>query len=361
MSYQTTHGKPLATGHVSRLPASARNFLSEIPFLSTFLDHETEMDSSIPDVSRQLRLLAEGNVRYLVVHKRFIHDGYIDRWRDWLTLKPVYEDEELVVFPTDPQYGRDYNFDQRLTENIGLIRVSILPKTVVPGNQLKLNLRWGSIGAPAARYNLCFDLYNKTTIVPLACQPVSAEWPTNRWQASEIVKADYLLPIAPSITPGNYELAVQLADQSGERVGETADLGAIQIAAKTPVSADMVQWQNGMSLVDHTIVIENDTMFLDLFWQSDRKLADSYVIFVHLIDDNSGQPAAQSDSIPQNWTYPTTVWLPGETVLEQRSLPLQDVPAGDYTLMIGLYDQVSGERVTALDQETTTIGELHRN
>ena len=110
-----------------------------------------------------------------------------------------------------------------------------------------------------------------------------------------------------------------------------------------------------MSLVGHTPVIENDTLFLDMYWQSDRKLADSYVIFVHLIDDNSGQLAAQSDSIPQNWTYPTMVWLPQETVLEQRLLPLQDVPAGDYSLMIGLYDQVSGERVTAVDQAGNSV------
>jgi hypothetical protein len=79
-----------------------------------------------------------------------------------------------------------------------------------------------------------------------------------------------------------------------------------------------------------------------------------------LLDNNTGQMAAQSDSIPQNWTYPTMVWLPRETVFEQRSLPLQDLPAGDYTLMIGLYDQVSGERVTTVNQETSTnLGQIY--
>lgn len=359
MSYQTTHGKPLAVGHVSRMPPTAHDFLNEIPFLSTFLAHEIELDSSIADVSHQLRLLAEGNIRYVVIHKRFISDGYIDRWRDWFTIQPEYEDEELVVFATDPQYGRHFDFEHRLTEDMGLIWATILPNKVVRGNPLKLNTRWGSITAPTAKHEICFDLVDQTVFVPLACRPVSTEWPTDRWLASEVVKADYLLPVPPSIDHGIYEVTAQLADQSGERVGETAVLGAVQIVANNPASTDLLQWQNGMSLAGHTSVIENDTLLLDMYWQSDREVADSFVIFVHLIDNNTGQLAAQSDSIPQNWAYPTMVWMPQETVLEQRSLPLQNVPAGDYSLLIGLYDQVSEERVTTVDQETSTnLGQI---
>jgi hypothetical protein len=354
MSYQSTHGKPLATGHVSRMPPTARDFLAGIPFLSTFLAHELEMDSSISDISHQLRMLADGNIRYIVVHKRFMHEGYIDRWRDWLTMEPIYEDEEVVVFSTDPQFGRDFEINQRLTEEIGLIRASVLPNQVLQQNQLKLDTRWGSAAAPAAEYDVCFDLTGQEISVPLSCQPISSEWPTDRWQASEIVKANYSLSIGPAIDPGTYELTAQLADESGERVGEMASLDAVQVVANDPESVDPVHWQNGMSLIGHTRVIENDVLSLDMFWQSDNKMADSYVIFVHLLDIKSGKLAAQSDGIPQDWAYPTMIWTPGETVLDQRSLNLRDVPAGDYALAVGLYDQVSGERITAVGQSADT-------
>ncbi|MCP4356533.1 MAG: hypothetical protein GY796_00750 [Chloroflexi bacterium] len=358
MSYQTTHGKPLAIGHVSRLPITARNFLTDIPFLATFLAHEIDMDNSIPDVSNQLRQLADGNIRYLVVHKRFIHIGFIDRWRDWLTVQPVYEDDELVAFPTDPQYGRDFTFNHPLTEEIGLIRAAVLPGTAVSENWIKVNTRWGSTAVPNANYNLCFDLHRQAETVTLSCQSISAEWPPNQWQASEVIKADYLLPVEPNIVPGNYDLTVQLTNESGTRVGETAVLSTIQIAANDPAATDPLQWQNGLTLIGHNATVENDTLFLDMFWQSDQQQTDSYVIFVHLVDTQTGQLAAQSDSIPQNWTYPTLVWLPKETILEQRTIPLQDVPLGEYRVIVGLYDHDDGERVTAVDKAGNNVQSL---
>ena len=350
MSYQISHGKPLAVGHVSRQPATAHDFLDGVPFLSPFLAYELEMDSSIPDITQQLRLLNGGNIRYIVFHKQFVPEGSLDRWRDWFTVQPFYEDDELVVFPTDPQYGVDFEFKHHLTENVGLVRATFVPNIIVRGNMLKLNTRWGTVGTPKTVYDICFNLVDQTVTVPLSCRPVSTEWPMDIWQPSEIVKADYLLPVPVTIEPGQYDLTAQLADQDGALAGDTVILGTTQIVAEAPAVSAPIRWQNGMGLTGHTIAVEDDTLLLDMYWQSDRKLADSYAIFVHLIDDNSGQLVAQSDSLPHNWTYPTMVWHPLEIVLEQRSLPLHDLPAGNYTLYTGLYDQVSGERVKIVDQ-----------
>ncbi len=128
MSYQTTHQKPLAVGHSSRLPRGAFSFLQNIPFMASFIAHDDELDSDISAISHNLNMLAAGNIRYIVIHKQFIHEGYRQQWRDWFTIEPVYEDDEVIVYNTSPQLGPDFTFSQRLTEAVGLIRI-FLPDT----------------------------------------------------------------------------------------------------------------------------------------------------------------------------------------------------------------------------------------
>ncbi len=44
---------------------------------------------------------------------------------------------------------------------------------------------------------------------------------------------------------------------------------------------------------------------------------------------------------------PTSLWRPGETLVETVALPLPaDLPPGAYTLALGLYDENSMERLT---------------
>ena len=55
---------------------------------------------------------------------------------------------------------------------------------------------------------------------------------------------------------------------------------------------------------------------------------------------------AQSDTVPANWSRPTTGWLPGEYVTDAHTLTIPpDAPAGDYTLATGLYIP-NRERIT---------------
>jgi hypothetical protein len=68
---------------------------------------------------------------------------------------------------------------------------------------------------------------------------------------------------------------------------------------------------------------------------------------VHLIDQNGGRVVVQDDAVPRGWTYPTNWWESGEIIEDTITLPLAGVPAGDYRLMIGLYDPATGMRLRA--------------
>ena len=88
-------------------------------------------------------------------------------------------------------------------------------------------------------------------------------------------------------------------------------------------------------------------------------MPESYKVFVHLLDAN-GVPRAQADVIPQNGARPTWSWLPGEIIADEIVLKIPaDLPAGQYRLTTGLYNELSGERLTLPDGkdsiELTTV------
>ena len=88
---------------------------------------------------------------------------------------------------------------------------------------------------------------------------------------------------------------------------------------------------------------------LDLAWQAVAPDGRDYTVFVHLLD-GAGELVAQSDGPPQGGAYPTSIWSAGEQVADTRALALPgDLPPGEYTLFVGLYDPASGARLPAID------------
>ena len=82
-----------------------------------------------------------------------------------------------------------------------------------------------------------------------------------------------------------------------------------------------------------------------LVWRADELMNDSYHVFVHLIGPDGGL-VAQSDGVPADWTRRTPGWLPGEYVVDARTLALPaDLPPGEYTLFAGLYRPGDGARL----------------
>jgi hypothetical protein len=62
--------------------------------------------------------------------------------------------------------------------------------------------------------------------------------------------------------------------------------------------------------------------------------------------DASGVQRGGRDHPPVEGTYPTSLWIEGEVVVDAYDIPLDaDAPAGPYTLEIGLYRFESGERL----------------
>ena len=88
-----------------------------------------------------------------------------------------------------------------------------------------------------------------------------------------------------------------------------------------------------------------DALALSLLWESLQPVDYNYQVFVHFLD-RDGNKVAQRDGQPVQWLRPTSTWQTGERIMDHYGLLLPDsTPTGRYTIAVGLYDPVTGQRL----------------
>ncbi len=87
---------------------------------------------------------------------------------------------------------------------------------------------------------------------------------------------------------------------------------------------------------------------LNLYWKLDSEapLPVARKVFVHIADTPEDQyRIVNQDGRPANWTLPTTCWLPGQVIHDPHHFTVAaDARPGEYYVLIGLYDEWTGER-----------------
>ncbi len=86
---------------------------------------------------------------------------------------------------------------------------------------------------------------------------------------------------------------------------------------------------------------------MKLLWQARQPIPQSYTTFVHLVDAD-GNIWGQVDHIPGpgGSELPTNQWDMGEWIVDTFALALKpNMPAGNYTLVVGVYDSQTVERL----------------
>ena len=108
--------------------------------------------------------------------------------------------------------------------------------------------------------------------------------------------------------------------------------------------------------VEHVSLRGGQILPVALHWEAMSPISSNLTVFVQLMDAN-GNRIAGSDSQPAMGTRPTSGWEPNEIVLDRHALLLpDDLPAGPYTLITGLYFVETGQRLTtAAGQDTVQI------
>lgn len=85
---------------------------------------------------------------------------------------------------------------------------------------------------------------------------------------------------------------------------------------------------------------------LKVYWQTDVPLVENYTVFTQLLN-NQGVLVTSWDSQPLGGYFPTSQWPAGEIVTDIVRLPLPaDLPAGNYSLITGMYRLDTQERLS---------------
>jgi hypothetical protein len=117
-----------------------------------------------------------------------------------------------------------------------------------------------------------------------------------------------------------------------------------------------IQYQSGalfgetMSLGGYTLpetqVAPGETLALTLFWENEGPADNYWSVFVHLVSGD-GELIAQHDKVPYEGLYPPNQWWPGQVVDDDYQLLIPPATApGTYRLTIGMYDHLTGQRLT---------------
>ena len=81
-----------------------------------------------------------------------------------------------------------------------------------------------------------------------------------------------------------------------------------------------------------------DVLLVQFIWSADARPAGRYKVFLQLLDAD-GRLAAQRDSEPAGGLSLTTTWQADTSMVDNHALLIpSDLPAGEYTLIVGLYD-----------------------
>lgn len=100
-----------------------------------------------------------------------------------------------------------------------------------------------------------------------------------------------------------------------------------------------------------------ETIEVILYWRAFAYLDRSYTIFMH-VRDAAGETVAGWDMMPRYNTFPTTDWPLVERIDDVHIVPLsKDLPPGEYTLALGMYDWATGVRLPAFTQSGGPLAE----
>lgn len=375
MYYQLIHGKPIAQGHISRPSAESMAFLNSIPLLSK-LRGVKDPPLDIVNVPEQLEQLWDANIRYFVLHKDDLRENHEAAWRKWLVIPPLYEDDEMAAYSTKPRIvGQDVPISHPVLRNpsgqaiLGVVDGSLNPPSVPQAAWTRVDSAWGTTEALSQDYAECIllrDQHGQTYTAD--CQPLVPELPSSQWEANDMVHSRHQLQLSPYLNAGDYQVLLSLQDASGDTIGEPAPIGVLELEAlprtftkPSPSQPTEYRWEDAITLVgfdlDAQSVDQGETTSssLTLYWHALRRIDTSYKFFIHVIDPSSGEPQAQIDYLPGNWSYPTDWWEEGEYISDNVILPLNDLPDGSFDLRLGIYDPDTGERLTVSNTDGTAV------
>lgn len=272
--------------------------------------------------------------------------------------------------------------EARLDEVAQLLGFSATSGTLAPGDDLEVSLFWRALaGLPGAGdWSVFLQLLDAHGEVAAAWEGPPVTWhPTGTWQPGELVRSQHTLRLPATLADGRYQLITGLFDPATNarlavepgrprQAEDFVPLRPVQVVGRKHVMAapqPQVPLEASLARVGRLVGYDQDAgraqagqaLPLTLHWQATETTGDRLKVFVHLLD-RQGNIVAQSDAEPGGGAYPTSSWLPGEYVADRHVLAIPpDAVAGPATLVVGLYDPASRQRVPWVGATGEVVGD----
>jgi 4-amino-4-deoxy-L-arabinose transferase-like glycosyltransferase len=314
-------------------------------------------------------------------------------------LEPAGSGSELALGEIDVQapatppplsaLPMEHSQEATLGDAARLLGYSATPGPLLPGDDLIVNLFWQALpGAANSNLSAFVQLLDRQGQVAAGWEGPPVPWrPTGDWQPGELLRSQHTLRLPATLPASRYSLVAGLFDpttdqrlpatwQAGPfdiltRSSQQASLGQIRIQAREltttapePRVATDAKLERLGKLVGYdlanTRVAPGDALDLTLYWQPTETTGERLTVFVHLLDEQ-GVIVGQSDGEPASGSRPTSSWLPDEFIADRHSVRVQsDALLGPATLLVGLYDPATGQRLLWIGAEGQITGDAFR-
>jgi hypothetical protein len=283
-------------------------------------------------------------------------------WLDHLdSLLVIHLREGRIPQVTAPPWG-DYAGELRLAGYL-----------LAPPN--RLTLFWQAGRSPSQDYRILVTVADARGVpVKEILNTHQGHNLTSRWEPSDIVRDEYILPLDNSQQPIGYRLSVAVINPlTGEKLSlldapestvRDVPVGTTRLPAprRVPEGAGhpvQVTFADAIELAQARVpetVMAGQPLEYTLVWRSLRPVTEDYTVFVHLLAPD-GTWVDGDDGQPRRGLYPTSYWSPGEIIVDERSWQ-PAVPPGDYLLQVGLYNLHTGQRLPAKGEGVEAEGSV---
>ena len=192
--------------------------------------------------------------------------------------------------------------------------------------------------------------------------PGRGNYPTSAWQPGEVIADRYRFQLPEADFPTRaWDLHLVLyLEETGERLPvqvNGTEAGDLVLLTKLRVPGDLplcpeeggvvseVRFGEIVALTHAALIPDQGEVRVLMCWETLQPPPADYTVFVHL-QNASGELVATGDGPPMGGAFPTSMWRPGDVILDDHRLAIGKVETGQ-RIVVGLYNLKDGSRLPA--------------
>ncbi|MDF1514723.1 MAG: glycosyltransferase family 39 protein [Anaerolineae bacterium] len=234
----------------------------------------------------------------------------------------------------------------------------------MPGELLLVSLCWEVAGNAGALKQLSLVLETgDETILLYAGEPAEG-YGFAQWQPGAIIEDRYAVRLPRDLAPSAATLHLRLDTTSPVTLTQlTVEPVLHTYTAPQMDNTTHTMFGNKIQLLGYDLELQpaGESVTFTLYWQARETMEQDYVVFVHLVDTESGETLAQVDEQPQQGQRPTSSWRQGEVIADSHVLEWPaKIQWGTAALRTGLYIPVTGTYLLSNGAREVTLGAVTR-